>query len=238
MTVSIVIASWNDIECLRNCINSLNEDVQIEKEIIVVDDFNDNQIKDFVIQNNCRYFLTNGNKGPATAWNIGISYAVYDYCVILNSDTIVYNGFCKDYIYNYEKIGHPCLLGPSGNLLNNRLRNSSIDHLWQSHEFRLIPVDWIGGFCMLFEKKVIDQFDIKFEERYRLFYEDTEFGTQFNSLNIPVYFLNPKLLPIQHIGSVSSRHFKEVSHVSRRLFISKWKNLYRNRPQRDLNFIQ
>lgn len=234
--ISIVIASWNDAEYIKKCVNSLLKD-DFEKEIIVVDDFGSPEVE-FIPE--IKYMKTDFNRGPAYAWNMGIIAAKYDKIVVLNPDTEVSDGFCFSLMSNYEKIGHPCILGPSGNLVDTRLRIHVIDNLWQTEEFHRIPVDHIGGFCMFFDKKILSSLDIKFDRGYRLYYEDSDICCQAWNKGLPVYFLNPKLVPIKHEGGGSTGKFKEAMDImkeSRRRFVLKWKHYYRRKEPRGIELI-
>lgn len=227
LKVSVVIASWNDSFYLHKCLDSLAKDFSLEKEVIVV---NDSESK---INMDC--LSTTGNRGPATAWNMGITASKNDFVIILNSDVEVYDGFCLDYMEHYLKIGHPCILGPSGNIIDKKLKIHVLDEIWRRHDFHHIPVDHIGGFCMLFDRNI----SFRFDEGYRLYYEDLQFCLDAWSHGIPVYFLNPKLLPIRHVGGGATSLFSDamiVMRQSRRRFVSKWKRYFRRRKQREIEF--
>lgn len=228
MSVSIVIASWNDFDYLKTCLKSLKSDPH-DKEIIVVDDALSDEVEDLC--SDVRFFRTKGNCGPATAWNIGLDVATNNLAIVLNSDTEVYDGFCRDYLYHYNLIGD-CVLGPTGNIVGQNLRIRCIDDYWKTHDFHRIQVDHIGGFCMLFDKSIG-----RFDEGYRLYYEDADWCVQAWKKNVPVYFLNPQLLPVKHIGGASTAKLSTAKYhmnESRRRFVSKWRHYYRTKEVRSI----
>lgn len=92
--VSIIIVNWNGKEFLKDCFDSINQNVYNNYEIIVVDngssdgscDFIKSQYKDVILIKN------NDNLGFAEGNNIGIDFALSnraEYVLLLNNDTVV-----------------------------------------------------------------------------------------------------------------------------------------------------
>lgn len=238
---SVVIASWHDHDMLKACLSSIREDRSFVGEIIVVDDCASDVTQAMAGELGYIYYRTTGNCGPATGWNVGVSFAQYDRVIVLNSDTEVYDGFFQDYCFHYAKIGHDCILGPSGNIINQRLKIEVLDHTLKEEDYHHIPVDYVGGFCMMFNRKQTLRLGVLFDQAYRLYYEDTDFCTHAAQKGIPSYFLNPKLLPITHHGSGATSKLKDAQffmYESRRYFVSKWRKYYRRRDPRGVEFIR
>ena len=96
MKISIVIPVYNGSKYIKQCIESvLEQDENIEKEIILVDDNSDDELpfiimsmqqKEILNNKNFIYIRNKTNKGPAESRNIGVSYASGDYVAFLDAD--------------------------------------------------------------------------------------------------------------------------------------------------------
>lgn len=240
MTISVVVASWNDKLFLDILLNSLFEDPSVEKEVFVINDAPESDIRSIVEKYKFSYVETKGNCGPATAWNIGLALSSFDHVLILNSDAKIYSGFLRDILSNYLKIGHDCVVGPAGNLIDQSLKNKVIDDLWKKEHFSYLPVDWVGGFCLFMNRKKINRLRLSFDEAYRFYYEDADFCTQAWNVGLPVYFINPRLIPVAHLGGGATRELTDprgIMHSSRKIFVHKWKKYYRRRKKNHVSLI-
>ena len=96
MKISIIIPIYNGSKYIKQCIESvLEQDENIEKEIILVDDNSDDDLpfiimsmqqKEILNNKNFIYVRNKTNKGPAESRNIGVSYASGDYVAFLDAD--------------------------------------------------------------------------------------------------------------------------------------------------------
>ncbi len=93
--VSIIIPIYNEANCLRDCLASLEKQSYQDLEIIIVDDGStDNSIeiaKKFKVK-----VLTQRHKGPGTARNLGASIARGEILVFVDSDMTFEKDFIKD----------------------------------------------------------------------------------------------------------------------------------------------
>lgn len=93
LDLSIIIVSYNAKEYLKECIDSIIENVskKIEYEIIVIDNAStDNTIKEVKTKKNIRLIENKENLGFSRANNIGVKEARGRYLLFLNPDTIIY----------------------------------------------------------------------------------------------------------------------------------------------------
>jgi glycosyltransferase involved in cell wall biosynthesis len=92
---SIVIPVYNNIEYLNECIDScLNQNTKYLYEIIIVDDFSDDNILDLVESYNLNQklrYIRNKNKGISNARNLGVQESQGKFIAFLDSDDIMYN---------------------------------------------------------------------------------------------------------------------------------------------------
>ncbi len=104
---SILIPTWNNIEYLKLCINSIRTNSHFEHQIIVhVNEGNDGTIEWLDEQTDVDYTYSKENIGICYALNIARSLLVTDYLVYMNDDMYVcpeWDKFLNDEI---ESIGH------------------------------------------------------------------------------------------------------------------------------------
>lgn len=109
MDLSIIIVNFNTKELTHQAIDSIiNNTKDIDYEIIVVDN-STNKSQQCVYNNQLvKVILNVENYGFGHACNIGVTYAIGDYLLFLNSDTLVDDNSltkCVTYMNKNKKIG-------------------------------------------------------------------------------------------------------------------------------------
>ncbi len=91
---SIVIVNFNQLECTRQCLDSIRRLTDEPYEIIVVDNGSTDGSAEFLSAlNGIRLIANNANRGYPPAANQGIAIARGDQVLLLNNDTIVTTGW-------------------------------------------------------------------------------------------------------------------------------------------------
>lgn len=93
MDLSIVIVNWNTREMLRDCLQSVFDNIgALEAEVFVVDNASGDGSPDMVAANFPQTILIRNaeNRGFATANNQALTSARGEYVLLLNSDTLVH----------------------------------------------------------------------------------------------------------------------------------------------------
>lgn len=88
--LSIIIITWNELDNLQRCLDSLLDKVDFEKdEVIVVDNGSTDGSAELVaLHPQIRYFALDRNYGVGPARNRGLFLAHGEYCMTLDNDTI------------------------------------------------------------------------------------------------------------------------------------------------------
>jgi len=202
--VSIVIATYNKLEYLRECIFSIYNNTSIPFEIILVDNGSSDNIEEFIgllKKDNITYLKQNTNLGFSKGYNVGISHAKGEFILILNNDTLFSQDFLVkmlDVYYARQPYGDAGLIGPISN--NNPSENGTIVLEHSHKEFddyirlldkqiattdykQYMESSWLTGLCYLFHRSLLDELaDIQrpmtqgifFDERLPIYHNDTE----------------------------------------------------------------
>ena len=252
MITSIVIVSYKSEDLLLQCIKSLinNTSYDLIKEIIIVN----NDKKNISNLNNKKINVIeiNENLGYSKAVNIGIKICTTDLIITLNPDTIVLDDIIKINLelLNDDKVGIVgCkILNNDGTYQSSSMRRFphifvSLMYFFKLHKIGFKNyykygdlnndqnnyVDSLSGSCMMCKKEIFNLIG-GFNEKYFLYFEDTQFCYDIN--NKGYYVLYNSNTKIKHLkgGSFrkSNKFFKYfIFHSSLIKFISHNINEYK-----------
>ncbi|MFV0553803.1 MAG: glycosyltransferase family 2 protein [Mangrovibacterium sp.] len=236
MNTSIIIVSYNTLNLICNCLDSVFEKTEgIDYEVIVVD----NQSPDESVQvlkekygnvPNFRLIELKENIGFGRANNEGFKVAQGRNILLLNPDTILINNAIKilsDYLDANPKVG-VC----GGNLFDEEMKPAhsfrrmlpsiwtEINNLtfgmlfrvvyWRNREFnrsqKEMPVGYITGADMMIRKSVLDEVG-HFNPAFFMYYEETELTYRIKKAGYQV--MSVPSAEIQHLEGKSFGEFKE-----------------------------
>lgn len=232
MDVSIIIASWNTRDVLRNCLKSVYEQTKdILFEVIVIDNASSDGSIEMLKADFSQVILIGNtdNRGLAAANNQGISLAKGRYILLLNSDTIILeNAVAKTIVYadkhssaavvgcqvweNSDTIQMTCFRFPS--VVNLFLSTFRLNRVFKHN--RILGREWmlwwdrnnerevdvISGSFMLVRRKVIDEVGLM-DEDYFLYYEETDWCYRFAKAGWKMLFW-PKARIVHYDGGRNS----------------------------------
>ena len=250
--ISIIIINYNVKEHLKLCLMSIMECPQYEAyEVIVVDNYSfDNSAhiipSEFPFVN---FISLPANVGYAKAVNIGIKYSTGEHICLLNPDTIVRKqtfDILSEALKseaNADIVGCKVLNADGTFQLSSRRKFPSF---WISfckfiglsslfpksklfgqynYTFQTIDsvqeVDAVNGACIMFKRNVFDTLH-GFDERFFLYFEDTDFCFRAKQNNFIV----------KYIPTTSIVHYKGESHVHapfdiKQVFLKSMRTFYR-----------
>lgn len=191
----ILIVNWNNKNVLLECLRSIR-DAGYEKHTLVVDN-NSSDASVRALQKDfpgVQILELNENAGYSGGNNLGIKLLIKqstDYIFILNPDTII----CKDTIPKLFKAlkstGRTGIVGPKiydmkgkiwscGGVIDKKRFTGGLigfgeNDTGQYDQAR--EVDYIPGTAMLIKKEVLEEIGL-FEEKYFIYYEDTELSVR------------------------------------------------------------
>uniref|UniRef100_C6E7I0 Glycosyl transferase family 2 n=1 Tax=Geobacter sp. (strain M21) TaxID=443144 RepID=C6E7I0_GEOSM len=170
---SIVILTWNELSCTRECLESIERHTPEPHEVILVDNGSSDGtvpfLREFCAQRENYRLIENGkNLGFAAGCNIGMREAVGGHILLLNNDTVVTRGWLSGMIEALERDPKAGIVGPMTNEIAGPQKLARVpyrdmeelqafaERFRGEHYGRRIEVDRVVGFCMLFTREVLE----------------------------------------------------------------------------------
>lgn len=226
MTVSVIIVSWNTEDLIKDCVNSVLENLrkEFEKyEVIVIDNASTDNSPAWLRNQKNIYFIENKeNLGYAAACNQGIDSSSGEYLLFLGSDTKMLPGTitqCLKFLQTHPEAGAvSCkLLNPDGTTQNSvkrfpKFHNAvftylSLDFLNKKYNManfgydQIAEVEQADGTFLMVRRKVIEIIG-SFDEQYKILYNDVDLCKRIRENAYKIYFLHN--CSIIHHGSRST----------------------------------
>ncbi|MBJ6801184.1 glycosyltransferase [Geomonas propionica] len=169
---SIVILTFNELECTRECLESIDRHTPEPHEVILVDNGSTDgtipYLREFCAQRNGYRLIENGtNLGFAAGCNVGMREAHGGHILLLNNDVVVTRGWLSGMLDALAREPEAGLVGPMTNrIAGPQQTGDAVYHdtagmdayaaSFRSANYgRRIPVDKLVGFCLLFTRAVL-----------------------------------------------------------------------------------
>ena len=173
LVTSIVILTYNELACTRECLESIARNTPEPHEIILVDNGSSDGTLPYLRElcaGDGRYrLLENGeNLGFAAGCNLGMRQARGGRILLLNNDVVVTRGWLGGMLECLERESGAGIVGPMSNEVAGpqRLAQCSYRNGEELEEFarafsrnnggRRIQVPRVVGFCMLFTRELLE----------------------------------------------------------------------------------
>ena len=219
--ISIIIVNYNVEEHLQECLDSLYKFNDSNKfEVIVLDNSQNSKINSIINgKNNIRLYSFENNVGFSKAVNYGLKVSRGSKILLLNPDTIIISDFIdkmSSYLDGNKNVG---IVGAKVLFPNGKYQISSkrsfphiymafikffyLDKLFYKNKYFgkynysfideniVMEVDSVSGSCMMFNKD-LNSIVGDFDERFFLYFEDTDFCYRVKNKNYKVIY-NPEI---------------------------------------------
>lgn len=250
LTVSIV--SYNSLNFLRDCLNSILENPpSLKYEIIVVDNASADGSCELVQKNfpQVKLLRNSKNTGFAAANNKAISKTNSKYILLINSDCKVYKNSLDNLVSFMEKnkkvgIAGPKIINSDGSvqlscrkfpsifnaafhtILTNIVPNNPFSRKYKLADVNRdtpFEVDWVSGSAMIIRRKALEDTGL-IDERYFMYVEDLDLCYRMWQKSWKVYYY-PCANILHHIGGSSGNsELKACFRMQRSVFYFFWKN--------------
>ncbi|MCL6603780.1 MAG: glycosyltransferase family 2 protein [Paenibacillus sp.] len=234
---SIIIPTYNGLNQLQACVDSIRTHTITPYEIIVVDNGSEDQTTAYCRSEKITFISMPANLGFPVACNLGLQLACGDELMLLNNDVIVSRNWLsnlKQALYSSPDIG---IVGPITNYASGRQQVETfyegIPAFHKATETTNIPdpSKWretlrLVGMCFLFKREVLDIVGLLDERFSPGHYEDDDYCFRARLLGYRLLIAGDAL--VHHEGSVSFKQvyiggWQELVERNRRLFIDKWR---------------
>ncbi len=191
---SVIVLTWNALDYTRQCAESLLAHTDPRHELIFVDNGSRQDTLDYLAELEADHpqvkVIRNGeNLGFAAGNNVGLAAATGEYLCLLNSDTVVTNGWLERLMQPLIKDPRLGLVGPMTNSITGGQKLPAVmydeDTLEGMPEFaanlaaakagQTAPALWVVGFCLMMRRELLLRIG-GLDESYGLGnYEDTDY---------------------------------------------------------------
>lgn len=231
--VSIIIINYNVSDLLINCINSIKKQITIPHEIIIVDNASSHieveKLK--TVQNSNKIILNSVNIGFGKAVNCGVEHARGEHFLILNPDTLFIDNSLEHAVELINKDDNLGLISPKVFNKNNCFEPTAkrfptfTFFIYQIFYLGKLPfknrimhkyyynyadfakeqvVDDVVGCAILMKKDVFNKIG-KYNEKYFMYFEDTDLCMKLKKINkIVLYCPQFKIVHIHGQSSIQN----------------------------------
>lgn len=97
--ITIIVAVYKGIKTLQQCIDSIANQIYLNKELIIIDGGSDDGTKELLKKNkdNISYWISEPDSGIYDAWNKGLKQATGDWISFLGADDVFLPGALQAY---------------------------------------------------------------------------------------------------------------------------------------------
>lgn len=217
--LSIIIPVFNNANFTKVCLKHLSE-INLDKEIIIVDNNSTDNTKDIVEQFNVKYIKNNSNLGFSKANNIAYSESIGENILFLNNDIQV-----KDRFQNWPSILiNSCKDGIVG-VQSGRLDNN-YNYLGEGKINPMLKGAYLSGWCLLAKRNTWNNLILPnqkgpWNEDYFLYFEDGDLSFRAKKNNISLYITD---IPVHHFSRVTGKKYNMFHFFkkSQRIFKKRW----------------
>ncbi len=245
--VSIIVVTMNTPKLTGACLESVIQNTTVPFELIVVNNSPGQTIKKHLKKfKDTRVIQNQKNLGYTKAANQGALRSRGKYLCFLNSDTVVPPKWMERLLAAAQKPGVGAV-GPVSNAISwtrdwltglpaNETTASLIDETFQRwYKNDADPISWLGGFCLMVPKKVIDRVG-PFDERFYFGWDDLDYSVRLKLKGYRLVRLKNLFVYHKKGGSTSDlMKSNRLNQDARCEFFLKWHPYLKTPPTRFLS---
>lgn len=229
---SVIIVTYNHVDYIKDCLDSLLEYPSIE--IIVVDNDSTDGTSEFIQKNydKVKIIRNKKNVGYGVGNNIGVNVASNKYVIILNPDTRVSKGAIEAILKPLEKkiVTIPKVLFYDGSKINTCGNIEHFTGLTFTRGLGEIPDKYnnpeilkgLSGVCFAMLKK--DYLELGgFDDKFFVYMEDAEFSWKANLNGFKIIYVPDSIIYHDYVLEVSPEkiyHLEKGRYIIIRKYLS------------------
>jgi GT2 family glycosyltransferase len=237
---SIIIPTWNGIEYIEDCLDSLLAQDYPEFEVIIVDNASSDGTPEWVAEHFPTVMLIRNerNLGFAGGVNVGLRAARGDVLILFNQDAAAKSGWlramvtglmaspdigvagCKIYRWNERTVSHAGIVFIDHGMNVAHRGEGEPDHGQYS---KSIDVDAVTGAAMAIKRDVLNTIGL-LDEDYFFYFEDIDLCMRAHKAGYRVVYLPDAVAQHRVAASLVSGSLQQCryNHLSRLLFFLKY----------------
>ena len=223
--LSVIIVSYQSEYVIENCINSIDNEI----EIIVIDNSSNDQLKEKIESKykNVKCILSKENLGMGAGNNLGIKNTNKDFVLILNPDVTLEKRSMEEMIFASKKIDNFGIIAPLSD--KSEYPNYTLKKNYDFDPIKPFKVKSVDGYAMLLNLKKLKKLNnfYFFDENFFLYLENEDLCKRLNKYDEDIYIV-PKS-KIHHLGgkAVDPKYKKEIEYL--RNWHWMWSKFYFNK---------
>ena len=223
--LSVIIVSYKSDYVIENCINSIHSEI----EIVVVDNSNNNQLKEKIETKykNVKYILSKENLGMGAGNNLGIKNVNKDFVLILNPDVTLEKSSIDEMIIASQEIENFGIIAPLSD--KSEYPNYTLKRMNDFDPIKPFKVKSVDGYAMLLNLKKLKKLNgfYFFDENFFLYLENEDLCLRLEKNDENIYIV-PKSR-IHHLGgkAVDPKYKNEIEYL--RNWHWMWSKFYFNK---------
>ena len=223
--LSVIIVSYKSDYVIENCINSIHSEI----EIVVVDNSNNDQLKEKIETKykNVKYILSKKNLGMGAGNNLGIKNVNKDFVLILNPDVTLEKSSIDEIIIASEEIENFGIIAPLSD--KSEYPNYTLKKKTDFDPIKPFKVKSVDGYAMLLNLKKLKKLNdfYFFDENFFLYLENEDLCLRLEKNDENIYIV-PKSR-IHHLGgkAVDPKYKDEIEYL--RNWHWMWSKFYFNK---------
>ncbi|MGG4108259.1 glycosyltransferase family 2 protein [Paenibacillus lautus] len=233
---SIIVPTYNQLDYLKECIESILHYTDAPYELIIIDNASDDGTAEFLKSSQgLRFQINEENLGFAGAVNQGLMMAKGTTLMILNNDSVVTTNWLSNLLNCLQSDSRFGIVGPVTNYISgDQLIHVSYQDIAEMQQFSKsynqsnanswIVTERLTGFCMLIRRDDFNRLGF-FDEGFEIGNcEDDDYGLRARLLGMQLVIAKDTF--IHHYGSVSMKtlnsKFEQVYANNLTFYSSKW----------------
>ena len=223
--LSVIIVSYKSDYVIENCINSIHSEI----EIVVVDNSNNDQLKEKIETKykNVKYILSKKNLGMGAGNNLGIKNVNKDFVLILNPDVTLEKSSIDEMIIASQEIENFGIIAPLSD--KSEYPNYTLKKMNDFDPIKPFKVKSVDGYAMLLNLKKLKKLNgfYFFDENFFLYLENEDLCLRLEKNDENIYIV-PKSR-IHHLGgkAVDPKYKNEIEYL--RNWHWMWSKFYFNK---------